>query len=118
RIRAVPIAAQNARGLRVMTHAGRELSATGADTARSADPDEVKPRNGVVPLDQVRALDAPLSTAADALASARADLADIDSPWLVSILARKLDRLDSKVARGARAAEAARRAAGGRPERR
>ena len=107
-IHAVPIAAQNARALRVMTRAGRELSETGAETARSANPDDVKPRNGVVQLDKVRALDAPLSTAADALARARADLADIESPWLVSILARKLDRLDAKVARGAHDAETAR----------
>jgi hypothetical protein len=107
-IRAVPIAAQNARALRVMTHAGRELSETGADTARSADPDDVKPRNGTVPIDEVRALDAPLSTAADALARARSDLAAIDSPWLVGLLSRKLDTLDAKVARGARDAETAR----------
>jgi len=91
-----------------MTHAGRELAQTGADTARSADPDDVKPRNGTVPLDEVRALDAPLSTAADALARARSDLADLDSPWLVGLLARKLDTLDAKVARGARDAETAR----------
>ena len=107
-IRAVPIASQNARALHVMTHAGRELSETGADTARSANPDDVKPRNGTVPLDQVRALDAPLSTAADALAQARSDLADIDSPWLVGVLAKKLETLDDKVARGARDAETAR----------
>jgi hypothetical protein len=107
-IRAVPIASQNARALRVMTDAGRELAETGADTARSADPDDVKPRNGTVPLDEVRALDAPLSTAADALARARTDLADIDSPWLVGLLAKKLDTLDEKVARGARDAETAR----------
>ena len=92
-----------------MTHAGRELAETGADTARSADPDDVKPRNGTVPLDEVRALDTPLSTAADALDRARTDLADIDSPWLVSLLARKLETLDEKVARGsARDAETAR----------
>ena len=107
-IRAVPVASQNARALRVMTHAGRELAETGAETARSADPDDVKPRNGTVPLDEVRALDAPLSTAADALARARADLADIESPWLVGLLANKLDTLDAKVARGARDAETAR----------
>src|SRR4051794_18286125 len=52
-IRAVPVASQNARALRVMTRAGRELSETGAETARSADPDDVKPRNGAVPLEQV-----------------------------------------------------------------
>jgi hypothetical protein len=107
-IHAVPVAAQNARALRVMTRAGRELSETGADTARSADPDDVRPKNGTVPLDEVRALDAPLSTAADALERARTDLGDIDSPWLVSILSRKLDTLDAKVARAARDAETAR----------
>lgn len=107
-VRAVPVAAQNARALRVMTDAGRELSAVGAVTARSADPDEIRPKNGVVPLDQVRALRGPLSDAAFALGDAQARLRPIDSPWLVSMLAAKLDMLHDKVVRGARDAETAR----------
>lgn len=107
-VRAVPIAAQNARALRVMTEAGRELSETGAATARTANPDDIKPKNGVVPIEQVRALDAPLSVAADALAQARDDLADLDSPWLLGPLANKLEKLDDKVARGAYDAQTAR----------
>ena len=107
-VRAVPIAAQNARALRVMTEAGRELSETGADTARTANPDEIKPTNGVVPIEQVRALDAPLGIAADALAQARDDLEDLDSPWLLGPLADKLETLDDKVARGAHDAQTAR----------
>ena len=107
-IAALPVAAQNARALRVMTRGGRELSATGADTARRANPDDIKPANGVVPLDEVRALDAPLTRASAALVSARADLASIDSPWLVSPLAEKLHTLDAKMTRGVRTAETAR----------
>ena len=38
----------------------------------------------------------------------RADLADIDSPWLVGLLATKLDTLDAKVARGRVTPETAR----------
>lgn len=107
-VRAIPIAAQNAHALRVMTEAGRELSETGADTARSANPDDIKPKNGVVPIEQVRALDAPLSVAADALAAARDDLAGLRSPWLLGPLANKLEKLDDKVARGAHDAQTAR----------
>lgn len=106
-IRAVPIAAQNARALRVMTAAGADLSEAGTTTARSADPETIRPRNGVVPLAEIRALAAPLGHAQGALADARADLADLDSPWLVGMLAEKLETLDDKVRRGARDAETA-----------
>ena len=102
---AVPVVAQNARALRVMSDSGRELSSTGADTARSADPDDIKPSNGTVPLDRIRALDAPLTRASATLARARVALGDIESPWLVSTLVHKLDSLRAKVARAARDAK-------------
>lgn len=107
-VAAVPGVAQNADALRVMTRAGRELAAAGAETARRADPDAITPVDGAVPLDEVRALAAPLATASDALAGARAELASIRSPWVAPFLTDRVRTLDRKLARGARDTASAR----------
>lgn len=107
-VAAIPGAAQNADALRVMTSSGRELAAAGATAARRADPDDITPIDGVVPLDDVRALEEPLTDASRALTRARTDLAGIDSPWIVGTVADKADTLDQKLARAVHDLETAR----------
>lgn len=94
---AVPGVARQVQALRAMAASGVDLSRAGARAVAAVGTDELKLAGGTVPLDRVEALQAPTRRAFTALAAAAARLGKVDSPWLVSPLARRLDTLSDRV---------------------
>lgn len=99
---AVPFLAQQVRAVHAMARAGADLATTAAVSVEEADVDRIRLVDGRVDLDAVRALQAPLGRAVEALVRARSQLASVGSPWLVSAVADRrvelLERLDTAAA--------------------
>jgi hypothetical protein len=106
--RLVPLVGHQASALDEAVAVGRRVADAGAESAGSADLEAVRLVRGRVDLDAVEALRPPLLRLDQTLRSARAALADGDSPWLVSPIADRLDRLRREVVDGAEDAELAR----------
>jgi hypothetical protein len=96
-VRVVPIVTQQSRALEELSGTGAQLAASGARTARAADVDSVRLTNGAVPIDRLRALEAPLLDAVADLRRAQARLDRIATTWLVPPVADKVDELHDKV---------------------
>ena len=97
----VPVVGHNARAAEAMAATAARVSRDGTDAAVDADLETLTVEGGRLDLARVRALGAPLGEVADVLASAGADLDDVDSvdgAWLVSPVADQLDRVRSEVA--------------------
>jgi len=93
----VPGVAQQSRAVTTMASAGAELSRTAAQASADADVDSVRPRDGRVDLDALRALAEPLDRSVTSLRRADARLAGVDSPVLLGPLADRLGDLRGKV---------------------
>lgn len=99
---AVPLLAQQVRAVHAMARAGADLATVAAASIEEADVDRIRLVDGRVDLDAVRALQAPLRRADEALVRARSQLASVGSPWLVAPVAGRrvelLERLDTAAA--------------------
>lgn len=86
-----PVVAQHVRVLQAVASSGVELASAGADVAEAANLDAVTIVDGRVPLDTIRALDAPLARAGATISSARTSLVAGRSGWLWPSVGRRLD---------------------------
>lgn len=88
---AVPVIAQHVR-------AGQRLSAAAEDSVRAslaavtlADPDALRVRDGRIDIESVEAIESPVDDLVESLEAARRTIDDVDSPWLVAPVRRRLD---------------------------
>lgn len=93
----VPGVAQQARAVTAMAESGRELSVVAADAVERADPDSVRPRDGVVDLDALARLEDPLDDALRSLDAADRRLRGAETSVLLPPVADRMDTLRGKV---------------------
>jgi len=108
---AVPLVAQQARALDVMTAEGARVASVAASTARQVDYEGLKVSGGRIDLAKVQAAQAPLAATAADLEAASAALADVRSPWLAAPLAAKLQDFERELGKARPQAEVAAMAA-------
>ena len=105
--RLVPLVAQQAEAMTVLTGQGEALASTGSIAASKADYRRLRYSAGQVDVDQLRALQEPLANTSDALDRAAGQFADVSSPWLVGPVADQLAMVSDEVGRIAPQAELA-----------
>ncbi|MDQ4088937.1 MAG: DUF4012 domain-containing protein [Actinomycetota bacterium] len=93
----VPVVAQHWRAMHDASLSGQTLSRTGARTASSTTVQDLRIRDGHVPLDKLAALGPTLDDAATALGSAYARLSGADSDWLLPPLGNRLRKAKDTV---------------------
>jgi len=96
-VRAIPVLAQQQRAVVVAASSTRDLAVTAAAGASVVEDDGLRPVDGSVDLVAVEALVPPLRDATQTLAVASADLAAVDSPWLVPAISGRLGELRATV---------------------
>ncbi|HEX9529944.1 MAG TPA: DUF4012 domain-containing protein, partial [Acidimicrobiales bacterium] len=101
----LPGAGHDFRAVRDAVRAGRRLAAAGTDLSASTDPSQLRWSGGRLPVDQLRRLEPIAARAVSATAQARADLRSARSPWVLSLLGRRLTPLASRVGRAQSDAE-------------
>ena len=95
--RFVPLVAQQAEAMDVLTDQGAAVAGAGAAAASKADFRQLRYQGGQVDIDRVRDLREPLEGASAALSSASARLGRVSSPWLVGPVADVLGRVSDQV---------------------
>lgn len=95
--RVVPVLGQQAAAVQTVTDEGATLAASAASAATDADVDQLRFDDGAIDLDLVQSFEQPLEQAATALEAAANRVDAIQSPWLISPLASRLDRFDNEV---------------------
>ncbi len=106
--RAIPVLGQHARAIGEVTAAGAELTETAAQAAEEAPIEELQFQDGVLDLQQVAAFAEPVAETEAALLDADATAADVDSGWLLSPLADRVDQFAAEVDEALPQAELAR----------
>jgi hypothetical protein len=96
---AVPVVGRQMKALTAVSKTGQQVARTGARLAQAADPEKLKVSTGQVPVEAIRALQAPAAQAVADLGAATARLGRARSPWLVPVAARRLDDLVARVSR-------------------
>ena len=96
--RVVPVLGHNARATAAMAASAAEVARRGAVSATEADTDSLTVDGGRLDLARVRQLQGPLADVAAALDTADARLDDTSSPWLVTPVADRLDRVRTELA--------------------
>ena len=96
--RVLPVMGHNARATATMAAAAADVARQGAASATEADTDTLTVQGGRLDLARVRALGAPLDAVAVTLAGAAEQLDDVRSPWLVTPVAQRLERVRTEVA--------------------
>jgi hypothetical protein len=108
----VPVLSPNLSAIRTLSALGVQLSRAGQTLAVTADPTQLRVRDGTVPLAAVARLEPSLESADQLLARSQARLRTIQRGFLVAPITKALDRLSSRVAKAEResrvAAEAGR----------
>ncbi|CAN5528357.1 hypothetical protein BH20ACT2_BH20ACT2_15360 [soil metagenome] len=99
--RAIPVVSQNVEALDGLTAVAERLAESAGTAAEDAELEDLTFRGGRLDLAALAAVQDPLAEAADALDEAAADLPDIDSPWLIAPVDRRLARIADEIA-GAR----------------
>lgn len=105
--RLVPVVAHHVRAIQVTAGEGVALSEAASDTARSVDPDDIRLVDGRLDLDLLDDLQPVLDRAERALVRAHERVTDTRSPWLLSPLAERMDRLLTELDDARPSAEAA-----------
>lgn len=93
----VPVVAQQTRVLASVTSGGAELSGSAGRAVREADVQSFRYESGVLDLAAVEAAQEPARDVVRRLDAVTADLRDVASPWLLSPVRSKLDRLSVEV---------------------
>lgn len=95
--RVVPILGQQAAAVQAVTDEGASLAASASSAATDADIDQLRFQDGTIDLELVQSFEQPLRQAVTALETASERVDDIQSPWLVQPLARRVERFDDEV---------------------
>ena len=105
--RLVPLVAQQAEAMKVLTGQGQEIASVGSAAASKADYRKLRYDAGQVDIDRLRALQDPLADTSAAIDRAAGQFAEVSSPWLVGPVAAQLARVSDEVDRIAPQAELA-----------
>ncbi|MEI7591674.1 MAG: DUF4012 domain-containing protein [Actinomycetes bacterium] len=105
--RLVPMVAQQANAMAILTDQGRRIAEAGALAASRADYRQLRSSHGQVNIEQVRQLQQPLDRVALTLGGARTDFAGANSPWLLGPVAAAVDQVSSEIDRTLPQAEVA-----------
>jgi hypothetical protein len=105
--RLVPLVAQQAEALSVLTDQGRQIAEAGAVAASRADYRQLRYQQGQVDIERVRQLQQPLDRVANILEVADRRFDEVNSPWLAGPVASALDQISSEVRRTAPQADLA-----------
>ncbi len=114
--RAIPILGLHARAMYDITEVGTDLADTAASATSDAPLDELEFHNGVLDLDQVAEFVEPLDRADAALVRADDVGNEVNSPWLLGVLADRVDQFNDQVDEARPQAELARRGVEVAPE--
>ena len=96
--RVVPGVAQNVEAVRTVSRAGQQLTASAGTLTRQVDYDRLRRPDGGIDLEVLREFEQPVTDAAAILASARRQVQDISSPWVLPVLAEQVREFDRRVA--------------------
>ena len=105
--RLVPLVAQQAEAMAVLSDQGRHIAEAGSVAASKADYRQLRYQQGQVDIERLRQLQEPLDRVARTLERADQRLDEVDSPWLAGPVASALDRISSEVDRTAPQADLA-----------
>lgn len=94
---AVPLVAQQARAIQVVTKEGAAMSRVAASTAKGADVQQLKYENGRIDVERLRSLADPLTNAATTFQVASDHIAAVQSPWLFGPLADRVEEVDKEL---------------------
>ena len=108
----VPVVGQHLRTLRTVADSGADLARAGGEVAAAAGLEGVEITDGVVPLEPLRRLEAPLDRAIASLTRTRQRVEADRSPWLLPSVGRRLDRQLSRLAESESTARSTRQAIG------
>jgi len=89
--RFVPITAQHARALETAADQGAALARTASRVVTRADVEKIRGQNGEIDLNLVSDVNVELTSANLAMQSAQQSLIDVRTPWLLPLLADRLD---------------------------
>lgn len=95
--RAVPLLGQHARAVEEITSAGADLADTASGAAADAPIEELQFTDGALDLSRVAEFEAPLAEAEAALAAADDTVTTVDSGWLLSPLANRVDEFAAEI---------------------
>ena len=96
----LPVVAQHRAAAVDLAGTARGAMSAAGDAVSAIDPNELRVQNGVIDLNAVRALTAPIDALNDAMDDLSSTIADADSPWLVAPLQRELDELSAELSGG------------------
>jgi UDP-GlcNAc:undecaprenyl-phosphate GlcNAc-1-phosphate transferase len=94
---AVPVLNSNVRSARTVVDVSSDLVSSGAELARTVDPDRLRVAGGQVALDEVRRAAPVLARAADTLREGARQVRGARQPYLVPPLSRAIERLDARL---------------------
>jgi len=94
---AVPIVAQQARAIEVVTAEGASITRAAAVTAEQADIQELKYTDGRIDVEKLRSLQGPLADTAAAFSHAWERVDAVKSPWLVGPLRQRVNEFDAEL---------------------
>lgn len=95
--RAVPVVGQNLAAVRDAATAGGQLTRSAANTTETVDYDRIRRPEGGIDLAVLDSFGGVVSDAAGTLAEADATVANLRSPWLVGLLAHRIDEFGDRV---------------------
>lgn len=95
--RVVPLVAQHVRAVEVAARSGARLNGVAAELAATVDYDRLQLDNGAIDLALVDSFRQPVRNAKSAVDSTTAELASIDSPWLIEPLTGQLGEFRSNL---------------------
>lgn len=84
--RLIPIVGQHLTAARTATEQGADVAAQAGLAAVQADTDRLRAVGGSINLDEVETMQAPLNSLVQTLGTARAEVAEARSPWLISFV--------------------------------
>lgn len=96
--RLVPVVAQNTEVISVMSDAGADLTQAAGVTTSEVDYSSIRRQGGGVDLALLDRFADPVVELSKRLAVSSEDVARLDSPWIVSLLAEGIDEFETKVA--------------------
>ena len=91
----VPVVAQNRTAALELASSAADAATAIADASTIIDLDQLTVRNGRVDIDAIAVLAGPLGEVGSAVDSLTSTLGEIESPWLLAPLHRRLDALDA-----------------------
>lgn len=95
--RAVPVVAQNLTAVRDAAAAGGRLARSAANTAEGVDYDRIRRSDGGIDLAVLDSFGGAVSEAAGTLQEADETVTNLQSPWLVGLLADRIDEFGARV---------------------